>query len=140
LQDAEEKDDSTLPRTKVTVTLSRVGPRDGADIRQVEWLVDGATYKVKMEDPPAGKVKYGGPMANSSNKNHVACPLPGVIGNIMAKEGQEMSKGDKMFTIVAMKMEVHVEAPFDCTVGDISVTKDLEVVDGALLATVKPRN
>jgi pyruvate carboxylase len=140
LLDAEEKDDSTLVRTKVSVTLSRVGPRDGADIRQVEWLVDGATYRVKMEDPPAGKVKYAGPMANSSNKNHVACPLPGIVGNVMAKEGQEMSKGDKMFTIVSMKMEVHVEAPFDCTIGDVSVTQDLDVVDGALLAAVKPRN
>ena len=132
--EAEEKDDASLPRNKASIQLTRVGPLEH-DMRTCEWLVDGVTYQVSIKDPPKTG-SYTGPMADLSNKTHVACPLPGIIGSAV-KEGDELNKDDVLFTIVAMKMEVVVRAPAPCTVVELCVHKDSEVVDGALLAKLE---
>jgi len=135
--DAEKEFTSDAPVSKVVLTLSRVGPLEHDDMRSVEWELNGQKYTVKMQDTPAGRKKYEGPMADSGNKTHVSSSLPGVVTSIGVTEGQTVKKDDLLFVVVAMKMEVMVRAPADCIVTDICVEKDKEVVDGALLAKVK---
>jgi acetyl-CoA carboxylase carboxyl transferase alpha subunit len=135
--DAESKGDHEIPLKKVSIQLSRVGPCEHEDIRTLEWIVDGKKVTTKMVDPSSGKVKYAGPMADAKNKSHVSCPLPGAVAKMEVSEGQELKKDAPMFTIAAMKMEVVVRAPADCTVTEVCVAKDQDVVDGALLAKLK---
>jgi len=135
--DAEAKEDHELPLKKVCIQLCRVGPCEHDDIRTLEWKIDGVTYKTKMVDPSSGKVKYAGPMADAKNKAHVVCPLPGAVAKVDIAEGAVLKKDQAMFTVAAMKMEVVVRAPADCTVLEVCVEKDLDVVDGALLARLK---
>lgn len=136
--DAEAKADAELPMKKVKIELSRVGPLEFEDMRALEWIVDGVKHIVKMKDPSTtGRAAYGGPLADAGNKSHISCPLPGIVGNIACSEGASLKKDDLMFTVVAMKMEVMVRAPADCTVTELCVSKDAEVVDGALLAKIK---
>jgi len=137
VDDAEKKEDHELPLKKVTIQLVRVGPCEHEDIRTLEWKIDGVTYNTKMVDPSSGKVKYAGPMADAKNKAHVCCPLPGSVTKIDVKEGQVLKKDDPMFTVAAMKMEVVVKAPADCTVVEVCIVKDAEVVDGCLLGKLK---
>ena len=131
VMDAEAKNDASLPRSKASIQLTRVGPLEH-DMRTCEWLVDGTTYQVSIKDPPKN-ASYAGPMADPSNKTHVSCPLPGVIRSVV-KEGAELKKDDILFTVVAMKMEVVVRAPAACEVTEVCVGMEAEVVDGALLA------
>jgi pyruvate carboxylase len=135
--DAEAKADHELPLKKVAIQLSRVGPVEHEDIRTVEWIVDGQKYVTKLVDPSSGKVKYAGPMADAKNKAHIPCPLPGAVAKVDIADGQELKKDQPMFTVAAMKMEVVVKAPADCTVVEVCVAKDADVVDGALLAKIK---
>lgn len=135
--DAEAKVNYELPLNKVSIQLARVGPVEHEDIRTLEWKVNGKTYKTKMVDPSSGKVKYAGPMADAKNKCHISCPLPGAITKIEVQDGQVLKKDAPMFTVAAMKMEVVVRAPADCTVGEVKVEKEQDVVDGALLVTLK---
>jgi len=137
VEDAEAKLDHELPKTKVTIQLSRVGPCEHEDIRTLEWKINGVTYNTKMVDPSSGKVKYAGPMADLKNKAHVSCPLPGAVAKVEIAEGAVLKKDQNMFTVAAMKMEVVVKAPADCTVVEVCVEKDADVVDGALLAKLK---
>eukprot|EP00747_Dinoflagellata_sp_TGD_P221100 gnl/TRDRNA2_/TRDRNA2_92982_c2_seq1.p1 gnl/TRDRNA2_/TRDRNA2_92982_c2~~gnl/TRDRNA2_/TRDRNA2_92982_c2_seq1.p1 ORF type:complete len:524 (+),score=141.01 gnl/TRDRNA2_/TRDRNA2_92982_c2_seq1:195-1574(+) len=137
LADAEAKNDDTLPMKEVTIELTRVGPLEHDDIRSVEWTVDGEKFVVKVSDPPAGKVKYDGPMADKANKTHLSCPLPGIVANIHVAEGSAVKKDELLFTVVAMKMEVFVRAPCDCTLAEICVEKEKEVVCDALLGKIK---
>jgi len=137
LAEAEAKADHSLPRTKVSIELVRVGPLEHDDVRTCEWLCDGVTYRVSLKDPPPGARSYSGPMANAADKTHVACPLPGLVGAVAVQEGAAVKKDDLLFTVVAMKMEVHVRAPADGTVVSICVAKEAEVIDGALLAKIK---
>jgi pyruvate carboxylase len=137
-RDGEEKSDPSLPKSVVRIELVRVGPLDGEDVRAVEWMCDGLKYVVKMKDPSAtGRAVYAGPMADLNNSSHVACPLPGVVGTLKASPGQQLKKDDVICIVVAMKMEVVVRAPADCTITDVCVTKDQEVVDSALLVKIK---
>jgi len=137
-RDAEEKSDTSLPKSACRIELFRVGPLDGADMRAVEWICDGSKFVVKMKDPStSGRAVYAGPMAELSNASHIACPLPGLVGTLKASPGQQLKKDDVICIVVAMKMEVIVRAPADCTITEICITKDQEVVDGALLAKIK---
>lgn len=137
-RDAEDKADTTLPKSTVRIELVRVGPLDGEDVRAVEWLCDGTKYVVKMKDPSAnGRAAYAGPMADLSNTSHIACPLPGLVSTLKASVGQQLKKDDVICVVVAMKMEVVVRAPGDCTVTEICISKEQEVIDSALLAKIK---
>jgi acetyl-CoA carboxylase carboxyl transferase alpha subunit len=135
--DAEKKGDHDLPLKKASIQLVRVGACEHGDVRTLTWNVDGVTCTTKMVDPSSGKVKYAGPMADLKNKAHIACPFPGSIAKMEISEGQVLKKDQNMFTVAAMKMEVVVKAPADCTVLEVCVEKDLDVVDGALLAKLK---
>ena len=53
----------------------------------------------------------------------VKAPMPGLILNIMAEEGQEIKKGDALVTMEAMKMENIIKAIADGVVNKILVKK-----------------
>lgn len=136
LDEAESPNGHAPEPSTVVIELSRVGPLEHNDMRSVEWLVGGQKHVVKIQDPPPGSKKYTGPMAVSGNKTHIASSLPGIIAIVSVAEGQKLKKDDIMFKVVAMKMELIVRAPEDCTVAEIFVQKDKEVIEGALLAKI----
>ncbi len=63
----------------------------------------------------------------------VPAPMPGLILDILVKEGDEVQKGDKLLILEAMKMENVVKSPGDGTVTAISVTKGQNVDKGDVL-------
>jgi len=137
LNDAEDAFDDSADLAPVTIELVRVGPLEHEDIRTIEWSINGKKHIVKMEDVPESRKKYDGPMADLTNKAHLASSLPGIVTAVAVVEGQSAKKDDLLFTVVSMKMEVMVRAPADCTIEQVCVTKDKEVVDGALLGKIK---
>merc|ERR1712048_682047 len=137
LHAVEETFDDNASLVHVTIELVRVGPLEHGDIRTIEWLINGKKHVVKMEDVPEGRKKYDGPMGDASNKTHMISSLPGVVTNVAVSEGQQVKKDDLLFVVVSMKMEVMVRAPADGTVEQVCVTKEKEVVDGALLGKIK---
>ena len=56
---------------------------------------------------------------------------------MLIKEGDQVSEGDVLAVVVAMKMEVEVKAPMSGTVITVSVAEGGKVVEGALLAKVQ---
>jgi biotin carboxyl carrier protein len=50
------------------------------------------------------------------------------------KAGEQVSKGQPLLTLEAMKMEHGLAAPFDGTVEEVSVEVGAQVSEGALLA------
>jgi len=135
--EAENAFDDGKDSTPVTIELARVGPLEHDDVRSVEWLINGVKHTVKMEDTPEGRKKYAGPMADTKNKTHLATSLPGIVTTVSVIEGQHVKKDDLLFVVVSMKMEVMVRAPADGEIELVCVTKDKEVVDGALLGKIK---
>lgn len=69
--------------------------------------------------------------AKVSTKPGTLCaPMPGIIVNILVKEGDQVQSGQKLLVIEAMKMENNLSAPSTGTIKKICVKKGDEVKDG----------
>ena len=64
--------------------------------------------------------------------------MPGKVTAVEVSQGEKVSKGQRLLTLEAMKMEHALTAPFDGTVTELAATPGAQVADGALLARVEP--
>jgi pyruvate carboxylase len=51
--------------------------------------------------------------ANPRNPNHLAAPMPGIVGSVAVVAGQKVQAGDMLLTLEAMKMETALHAERD---------------------------
>jgi glutaconyl-CoA/methylmalonyl-CoA decarboxylase subunit gamma len=119
--------------------------------------VNGASYKVEMENTPAVQAAPAASKAAqtpaapaaaaapapapaaapaSGSGKPVTSPLPGVIIEISVKEGQAVKAGQKVAVLEAMKMENEIQAPADGTVTAILVSKGDSVLEGAEIVKI----
>lgn len=114
--------------------------------------VNGAAYKVEMENAPAVAavpapvsatpaapvaVPAAAPApAPAGAAKVIEAPLPGVIIEVSVKEGQAVKAGQKVAVLEAMKMENEIQAECDGTVTAIHVAKGDQVVEGSKLISI----
>ena len=55
--------------------------------------------------------------------NDLKAPMPGLVLDILVKEGDKINKGDTLIVLEAMKMENALKAIADATVKKVSVKK-----------------
>ena len=133
---------------------------NGIDGNVADVSVNGASYKVEMENapaaatavknprpvqsttantavPPAQTAPEAQPAKNQGEGKAVTSPLPGVIIEVSVKEGQVVKAGEKVAVIEAMKMENEIKAPNDAVVASVAVTKGQSVNTGDLLVSLK---
>ena len=60
---------------------------------------------------------------NSQKVNELKAPMPGLVLKIMVAPGQEISKGDGLLILEAMKMENIIKSPTDGVIKSIEVEK-----------------
>lgn len=65
--------------------------------------------------------------------NQVKAPMPGLVLEVLVKEGDVVSKGDSVLILEAMKMENVIKAEGDATVKTIHVSKGDAVEKNAIL-------
>lgn len=71
--------------------------------------------------------------ADLSNSKHVGAQMPGMVATIAVEAGSKVSKGQKLLTLEAMKMETTVTAEQDGTIAEIVVQSGSQVETGDLL-------
>jgi len=111
--------------------------------------VGGRTYDVHLDGGKAtvnGKsydfdVSEGGAAATSSGTpafsgKPVAAEMPGKILRLVAAVGDQVSAGDPLLVMEALKMEMEVASPYDGHVSDIAVTAGQQVNAGDTLVSV----
>ena len=64
--------------------------------------------------------------------------MPGKIIAVEVMQGQSVTKGQKLLTLEAMKMEHSLVAPFDGTVAELNAVAGAQVQVEALLARIDP--
>lgn len=67
----------------------------------------------------------------------VVAPIPGRVSRVLVTPGDQISRGDGVVVVEAMKMENELRAPRDGVVGTIDVEEGQGVEGGALLATIE---
>ncbi len=116
-------------------------------IAEVE--VNGTPFKVEIERPAKKKAvsaaKVNRPAqvestvskpVSSGSETIVSSPLPGVILEVVVKEGDAVKKGQKMMVLEAMKMENVIEATTDGKVVSVKANKGDSVLEGAPLIII----
>jgi biotin carboxyl carrier protein len=96
--------------------------------------VNGNIYKVKIEDDYDQQVKKMGLLAVTTQKvNSIKAPMPGLIVDVMVKEGQEIAEGTPLIVLSAMKMENIILSQGEGVIKSIEVKKDAAVEKGQLI-------
>ena len=74
-----------------------------------------------------------GNTAASATDGAILSPMPGRIIAVEVSAGDSVTKGQKLVTLEAMKMEHSLTAPFDGTVAELSAVEGGQVSEGAVM-------
>ncbi len=105
------------------------GFRDDA---RVVAFYEGNAYEFGLA--ARGSVAGGG-----ASSGTITAPMPGKVTAVEVFAGEKVSKGQRLLTLEAMKMEHGMTAPFDGTVAELSATAGAQVSEGAVLARIEPQ-
>ncbi len=102
--------------------------------------VNGTSYQVEIHKepkpattpvivrPPVREPQKDIEKRTEGPKTEVRSPLPGIITGIFVTPGEEVKKGQKLFTLEAMKMENEINAERDGVIASIRVVKGQTVL------------
>ena len=123
--------------------------------RTAQFLLDGEPVEVELAgegvtEPSTSMLLAEGGMVwevtpwrfDGSHGGHggdgaILAPMPGKIIAVEVIAGQAVTKGQKLLTLEAMKMEHTLTAPFDGTVAELNAVAGAQVQVDALLARIE---
>ncbi|WP_336322533.1 acetyl-CoA carboxylase biotin carboxylase subunit [Streptomyces lavendofoliae] len=118
---------------RVTVTVDGV---THTFHRAGTWLGrDGDSWNVLDHDPveaSLGRAAHGG-------ADSLTAPMPGTVTVVKVAVGDEVTAGQGLVVVEAMKMEHVISAPHDGTVTELDVTPGTTVAMDQVLAVVAPK-
>ena len=79
------------------------------------------------------RTRYRASSAASAADGAILSPMPGRIIAVEVSAGDSVTKGQKLVTLEAMKMEHSLIAPFDGTVAELTAVEGGQVSEGAVL-------
>ncbi|AUW59974.1 methylcrotonoyl-CoA carboxylase [Sphingobium sp. SCG-1] len=80
--------------------------------------------------------RVDGAGAGAASDGAILSPMPGRVIAVAVAAGEHVTKGQKLLTLEAMKMEHSLIAPFDGTVAALDTTEGAQVSEGMLLAQI----
>ena len=102
------------------------------------------TAPATVSEPAAGTAGASEAAAATATKiqvgdgeSAVSAPMPGTVLDVKVTEGQQVSSGDVVVILEAMKMENEITATMSGTVASVAVVKGAAVNAGDVLITVK---
>ena len=113
-----------------------VGEVDDQGMATVYFELNGQPRRTKVPDRAHGA--SGAAVrrkAEPGNENHIGAPMPGVISTVAIAPGQEVSAGDVLVSIEAMKMETAIHAERDGKVSEVLVKAGDQIDAKDLLVT-----
>ncbi len=86
--------------------------------------VNKATYRIEISDALDQLInEMGFAVSSSQLVAFVEAPMPGLILEIQVKNGQEVSEGDPLLILEAMKMENVITSPRDGVIKKVTMAK-----------------
>ncbi len=119
-----------------TIDLDETGPQQPWTCKHVPdgaWAgsEDGVTHFFAAEPRIEGGVGHG--IADGA----LIAPMPGKVTSVDVSAGEAVTKGQRLLTLEAMKMEHAMVAPFDGVVAELNVEAGAQVQVEAVLARVE---
>jgi biotin carboxyl carrier protein len=97
-------------------------------------MIDGAQVEFEVDDPR--QWKRSARAADSSGRASLTAAMPGKIVRVLVAVGDEVTAGQGMLVIEAMKMQNELKSPRAGRVTAIEVKENDSVIAGALLAAI----
>ena len=94
---------------------------------------EGTTFAVEPYEPRRSGTTHG------AHDGEIEAPMPGKVTAVDVSAGEKVSKGQRLLTLEAMKMEHALSAPFDGIVAELNASPGAQVTEGQLLVKVEPR-
>ncbi|MFF3345020.1 biotin carboxylase N-terminal domain-containing protein [Streptomyces sp. NPDC002779] len=128
-----------VPRGTHTVTGDRVSVTlDGVRHtfhRAADWIGrDGDAWHVRDHDPVAASLTR----AAHSGADSLTAPMPGTVTVVKVAVGDEVSAGQSLLVVEAMKMEHVISAPHAGTVAELDASPGTTVAMDQVLAVIAP--
>lgn len=105
--------------------------RRTADAVEVTW--EGRMWRLERATPVAG-----GAEAGEAPAGRLLAPMSGRVVAVSCRKGQQVSAGEALVLVEAMKMEHRIEAPFAGTVKSLAVAEGDQVDIGQPVAELEP--
>ncbi len=105
--------------------------------RTVFFELNGQPREVEIVDKSLDSPASAAVKADTSDPTHVAASMPGMVIGVAVKQGDTVSKGDKLLALEAMKMETTINAERDGEVLQLLVKSGSQVAAGDLLMVIK---
>lgn len=102
--------------------------------KEFTLLINGITISGEIADKYDLLLeKMGLSNLMASTVNEVKAPMPGLVLDIHVEAGSQVSKGDSLLVLEAMKMENVLKSPTDGVVKNVSVSSGQAVEKGQVL-------
>ncbi|OBK29855.1 pyruvate carboxylase [Mycobacterium asiaticum] len=115
--------------------LEAISEPDERGMRTVMCIINGQLRPVLVRDRSIASAVPAAEKADRGNPGHVAAPFAGVV-TVSVSDGDQVSAGQTIATIEAMKMEAPITAPSDGTVERVAVSDTAQVEGGDLLVVL----
>lgn len=126
-----------LGATSYDVYTRRIESDDAGEGAQSYEITIGAhAYTVTLRDERTqalGRLAGG---AHHSGDAAIKAPMPGLVANVLAQEGQMVERGQAIVVLEAMKMENDLTTPRAGLVKNVRVTKGQTVNQNDILAVI----
>ncbi|MBI4160935.1 MAG: biotin/lipoyl-binding protein [Acidobacteria bacterium] len=99
--------------------------------------VNGGSFAFDLFDPTVHWSGAGAEAPAGAGPREVAAVMPGRVVTVLVKEGDEVSAGQGLVVLEAMKMENEVQSPKSGRVAAVHVTPGQIVESGARIATLE---
>ena len=129
-------EDDSLPRQTVVVEVGgrRLEVSLPGDLALGGGAGGGAGGAVRKKPKPR---KRGGGGGAAASGDSVTAPMQGTVVKVAVEEGQQVSAGDLVVVLEAMKMENPVTAHKDGTITGLSVEAGAAITQGTVIAEIK---
>ena len=105
--------------------------------RTVFFELNGQPRDVTVVDKSLEPKASANIKADSGNSKHIGASMPGMISTIAVQAGDSVTKGQKLLSLEAMKMETNLTAERDGKIAQVLVKRGTQVAAGDLLMTME---
>jgi pyruvate carboxylase len=136
-QPGEELSIDIEPGKTLIIKLLTVGEPHPDGTRTVFFELNGQPRSVSVTDKSLKGDVVRRPKADPANPKQIAAPMPGLVVTVAVKAGDHVTKGQKLLSLEAMKMETTLYAESDGRVADVLVKPGTPVEAGELVVQME---
>jgi 3-methylcrotonyl-CoA carboxylase alpha subunit len=107
-----------------------------------EWVstepAEGGLYVFEDGECLTILTRIDGMSGVGSADGDIPAPMPGKVTAVDVATGETVTKGQRLLTLEAMKMEHALTAPFNGVVSELNVETGQQVSEGTVLVRVEP--